>query len=58
MARVERVLNYVCPKSVILYAEKPAEKPAERRTGKKAAKPTASGRPRDPGRRKRAAAAA
>jgi hypothetical protein len=52
------VLNYVCPKSVILYAEKPAEKPAERRTGKKAAKPTASGRPRDPGRRKRAAAAA
>ncbi len=58
MARVERLLNYVCPKSVILYAEKPAEKPAERRTGKKAAKPTASGRPRDPGRRKRAAAAA
>ncbi len=26
MARVERVLNFVCPKSVILYAEKRAEK--------------------------------
>jgi hypothetical protein len=24
LARVEKVLNYVCPKSLILYAEKPA----------------------------------
>ncbi len=54
MARVERVLDFVCPKSVILYAEKPvAAKPARR--GKAA---LGAPRPRDPARRKRAAASA
>ena len=31
IARVERVLDFICPKSVILYAEKKAEKKAEKR---------------------------
>lgn len=46
MARVERVLNFICPKSVILYAEKPVP----RRTAVRGARVF--------GRRKRAAAQA
>src|SRR5690606_21665826 len=38
MARIERVLNFVCPKSVILYAEKPPEKRGRARSAKKAAR--------------------
>jgi hypothetical protein len=29
--RVEKVLNYICPKSLILYAEKPAQAQASPR---------------------------
>jgi SAM-dependent methyltransferase len=35
IARVERVLNFICPKSVILYAEKPSVVRREKRSGRR-----------------------
>ena len=40
IARVERVLNYVCPKSVILYAEKRTEEKAGTTARRRGARPS------------------